>query len=169
MDIKEAILSRRSIRKFTDEIIEEDKIQILLEAACAAPSACNRKPYEIYVITEEQTLTKLNKCGRFTNMPSKLKIVVCGNLDKALRREFADYWIQDASAVTENILLMANGIGLGACWCGIYLQERVMNNVKEILCLEDNIIPFSLINIGYPLEDKEAYQGYDEKIIHFIK
>lgn len=169
MDAKEMILSRRSIRKYTDEIVEDEKINLLLEAACSAPSACNRKPYEIFVIMEGERLLKLNKCGRFTNIPSKLKIVVCGNLKKALPRSFADYWIQDASAVTQNILLMANALGLGACWCGVYLQDSVVKNVKDILGLEEDIIPFSLINIGYPNEEKKPHQGYDESIVHFIK
>lgn len=168
MDIKEFILSRRSIRKFKEFKVEKEKIDLLLEAACSAPSACNKKPYQLYIITDETKLGLLNKCGRFTNISSPLKIVVCGDMKKALPKSMADYWIQDASAVVENILLMANGIGLGTCWCGVYLQERVMTNVKEILNLEDDLIPFALINIGYPDEIKEPHAGYDKSIIHYL-
>ena len=102
MDTKTAILTRRSIRKFTEEKVSDELIEQILEAGCSAPSACNRKPYEIYVITNEEKLEQLNKSGRFTNMPSQVKIVVCGDLDKALPKDFAEYWIQDASAVIHN-------------------------------------------------------------------
>lgn len=168
MNIKDLILSRRSIRKFKDKKVEEEKIELLLEAACSAPSACNKKPYEIYVVTDEEKLDLLSKSGRYTKMHSPLKVVICGDLKKALPQSMADYWIQDASAVVENILLMANGIGLGACWCGVYLQNRVMDNIKGILNLEDNLVPFALINIGYPDEIKNSHSGYDESIIHYI-
>ena len=133
MDIKELILSRRSIRKFQNKKVEKEKLDLLLEAACSAPSACNRKPYQIYVITDEEKLELLTNSGRYTKMTSPLKIVVCGDMKKTLPRSMAEYWIQDASAVVENILLMANGIGLGACWCGVYPQDRVMENVKYII------------------------------------
>ena len=168
MDIKELILSRRSIRKFQDKKVEKEKLDLLLEAACSAPSACNRKPYQIYVITDEEKLELLTNSGRYTKMTSPLKIVVCGDMKKTLPRSMAEYWIQDASAVVENILLMANGIGLGACWCGVYPQERVMENVKDILSLEEDLIPFALINVGYPDETKNPYNGYDESIIHSL-
>ena len=168
MDIKELILSRRSIRKFQDKKVEKEKLDLLLEAACSAPSACNRKPYQIYVITDEEKLELLTNSGRYTKMTSPLKIVVCGDMKKTLPRSMAEYWIQDASAVVENILLMANGIGLGACWCGVYPQDRVMENVKDILSLEEDLIPFALINIGYPDETKNPYTGYDESIIHYL-
>ena len=168
MDIKELILSRRSIRKFQDKKVEKEKLDLLLEAACSAPSACNRKPYQIYVITDEEKLELLTNSGRYTKMTSPLKIVVCGDMKKTLPRSMAEYWIQDASSVVENILLMANGIGLGACWCGVYPQDRVMENVKDILSLEEDLIPFALINIGYPDETKNPYTGYDESIIHYL-
>ena len=103
MDVKDLILSRRSIRKYKEDLVETEKINLLLEAACSAPSACNKKPYEIYVITDNNKLELLNKSGRFTRIPSPLKIVVCGNMEKVLPREFGNYWIQDASAVTQNI------------------------------------------------------------------
>ena len=163
------ILARRSIRKFKDAVVSDELIEKILEAGCSAPSACNRKPYEIFVITNEEKLEQLNKCGRFTNMPSNVKIVVCGNLNKSLPKDMASYWIQDASAVTTNMLLMINELGLGACWCGILPQQKVMDNVKEILSLEDHLIPFSLINLGYPDEHKEAHKGYDKDKIKFIR
>lgn len=169
MDAKEAILSRRSIRKFKSDKVSDELIYQLLEAGYNAPSACNKKPYKILVISNEDLLYKLDKSGRFTNMHSPLCIVVCGDMKKTLPLGMGDYWIQDASAVTENILIMANALGLGTCWCGVYVQDRVVENVKEILGLEDRYVPFSLIHVGYPDEEKKANSGYDEKKVEFYK
>ena len=169
MEITEAILSRRSIRKYTDQAISNELIEQIVEAGCSAPSACNKKPYEIYVVTNEEKLVKLNKSGRFTNMPSKLKIVVCGNKKKALPFGMGEYWIQDASAVTQNMLIMINALGLGACWCGCHPQKDVVKNIQEILELDEHIIPLALLNIGYPNEEKEPHSGYDLNKVHYIK
>lgn len=162
------ILERRSIRKYTSERVSREDIEKIVEAAYSAPSACNKKPFKIYVITNEEVLNKLDKSGRFTNMHSPLIIVVCGDMKKALPRHLKEYWIQDASAVTQNILLAATSLGLGSCWCGVYLQEDVMKNVSEILNLDEDTIPFSLIHIGHPNEEKQANSGYDKEMVEFI-
>ena len=169
MDTKNAILSRRSIRKFTDEAVSEELLNQIVEAGCSAPSACNKKPYEIYVITNEEMLEKLNKSSRFSNMPSKIKIVVCGNLKKALPFGLGEYWIQDASAVVENMLIMINDLGLGACWCGLYPQNKPTEYVRDVLELDEKIVPMALINLGWPKENKEPHKGIDEKRVHFIR
>ena len=162
------ILKRRSVRKFADTYVEKAVIDQLLEAACAAPSACNRKPVDFYVISGEEKLEELSKCGRFTRMKSPLMIIVVGNLGRALPLKMAEYWIQDAAAASENILLAATSLGLGSCWCGIYPQERFMAKVKEALCLSDKQIPFSMIKLGYPAEFPEPHEGIDKKRIHFV-
>lgn len=162
------ILERRSIRKYTNERVSREEIEKLIEAAYSAPSACNKKPFKIYVITNEEVLNKLDKSGRYTNMHSPLIIVVCGDMKKALPRYLKEYWIQDASAVSQNILLASTSLGLGSCWCGVYLQEDVMKNVSEILNLDEDTIPFSLIHIGHPNEEKQANSGYDKEMVEFI-
>ena len=169
MDTYTAILSRRSIRKFKQEKVSDELIDKLLEAGYNAPSACNRKPFIMYVIENQEKLELLNKSGRFTNMPSPLIILVCGDLNKALPKGFKDYWIQDCSAVTQNILIMAQALGLGTCWNGVHPQELVVKKIKEILNLEENIIPLSLIHIGYPDEIKEMNKGYKKDSVIIIK
>ena len=169
MDTYTAILSRRSIRKFKQDKISDEIIDKLLEAGYNAPSACNRKPFIIYVIKNEEKLELLNKSGRFTNMPSPLIILVCGDLNKALPKSFKDYWIQDASAVTENILIMAQALGLGTCWNGVHPQELVVEKVRNILNLEPNIIPLSLIHIGYPDEYKEPNKYYNKDSVIIVE
>ena len=162
------ILKRRSVRKFTDTYVEKADIDSILEAACAAPSACNRKPVDFYVITDPERLEELSKCGRFTRMKSPLMIIVVGNLGRALPLKMAEYWIQDAAAASENILLQATALGLGSCWCGIYPQERFVQKVRENLGLTGKQIPFSMIKIGHPDEFPKAHEGIDEKRVHFV-
>ena len=127
------ILKRRSVRKFEDTPVEREVIDKLLEAGCAAPSAVNRKPVDFYVITGEDRLDELSKCGRFTRMKSPLMIIVVGNLTRALPLGMAEYWIQDAAAATENILIQATALGLGSCWCGIHPQKGFVEKVRENL------------------------------------
>ena len=102
--MEDIILKRRSVRRFKDAAVERELIDRILEAACAAPSACNRRPVDFYVITAEEKLDELSKCGRFTRMKSPLMIIVVGNLSRALPLGMAEYWIQDAAAASENIL-----------------------------------------------------------------
>ena len=168
MNTKEAILSRRSVRKFLDTKIPSEMIEALLEAGYNAPSACNRKPIDFFVITSPEKLEKINGCGRFTNMPSPLVIVVAGNLKRALPRSYCEYWIQDAAAVCQNILLMATELGLGACWNGAYPQKEVAKAVSEILGTDESIVPLGIIRIGYPAEERESHSGYDKSVVKFI-
>lgn len=169
MELKEALLKRRSVRKFTDEAVSESQIEELLHAAMSGPSACNRCPWEFFVITQQEKLEELRSASRFTKMNAPLAIVVCGNLSRALPVQMSAYWIQDCSAATENILLRATDLGLGAVWCGIHPQKRAEKRVQQILDLKDKWIPLNIIWIGHPAEDPDARDQYDEKRIHFIK
>lgn len=169
MELKEALLKRRSIRKFTEQSVSEEMIDELLHAAMSGPSACNKKPWEFYVITNKDKLEELKKASKFTKITSPLAIVVCGNLSKALPLHFADYWIQDCSAATENILLRVTDLGLGAVWCGIYPQKKAEDRVKEILGIPKKEIPLNVIFIGHPAENPAARDQFDEKNIHYIK
>ena len=163
------ILERRSVRKFKERAIPREVIEKLLEAADAAPSACNRRPVEFFAVTNEKKLDELSKASRFSRFKAPLIIVVVGNLGRALPLGLADYWIHDAGAASQNILIQAQAMGLGSCWCGAHPQKRVMEKVSEALGLSDKQIPFALIKIGYPDECHEAHSGYDEKRVHFIE
>ena len=169
MELKEVLLKRRSVRKFTDEPVSDEMINELLHAAMSGPSACNKRPWEFYVITNEQKLNELKSASRFTPYAAKLAIVVCGNLSHALPLKMAEYWIQDCSAATENILLRATDLGLGTVWCGIHPQKKAEERVQKILEIPNKQIPLNIIFIGHPAEEPEARDQYDEKRIHYIK
>ena len=169
MEILDTMLKRRSIRKFTEEPVSEEDISVLLHAAMSGPSACNRKPWEFYVVTDEDVLEKLRKAARYSNIKAPLAIVVCGNLSKSLPMQLSPFWIQDCSAATENILLEAVELGLGSVWCGVHPMKRAETKVREILSLPEKLIPLNIIHIGHPNESHEPRDQYNEKAIHFIK
>ena len=168
MELKEVLLKRRSIRKFTNGPVSDEMINELLHAAMSGPSACNKRPWEFYVITNEQKLNELKSASRFTKYTAKLAIVVCGNLSHALPLKMAEYWIQDCSAATENILLRATDLGLGTVWCGIYPQKKAEERVQKILEIPNKQIPLNIIFIGHPAEEPEARDQYDEKRVHYV-
>ncbi len=169
MELKDAILKRRSIRKFNDIEVTDEEIKELLVAAMAAPSAVNRRPWEFYVVKTKEKIEELRKNGApFGKMNAPLAIVVCGNKHRFLPLKLSTYWVQDCSAATENILLRAVDLGLSACWCGVYPNEKAVKNTRKVLDAKDNIIPLNVIWIGHGLEEKEARSQFDEKNIHFL-
>lgn len=168
MDLKDVLLKRRSVRKFTEQDVSEELIDELLHAAMSGPSACNKKPWEFYVITNKDKLKELKGASMFTRFNAPLAIVVCGNLSRALPMKLSSYWIQDCSAATENILLRATDLGLGAVWCGIHPQDKAEEKVRNYLELPEKHIPLNIIFIGYPDENPEPRSQYDEKRVHYI-
>jgi len=154
------ILARTSIRSYQDRPVEQDKIEKLLRAGMAAPSAVDKRPWHFIVVTDRQVLDGLAQANPNAGMAARapLAIVVCGDKTKALTR-VPDYWVQDASAATENILLAAHGMGLGAVWTGTYPVTDRVEKVTAVLNLPEHIVPFCTIVIGYP----EKYQAPKDK------
>jgi nitroreductase/flavin reductase (DIM6/NTAB) family NADH-FMN oxidoreductase RutF len=154
------ILARTSIRSYQDRPVEQDKIEKLLRAGMAAPSAVDKRPWHFVVVTDKQVLEGLAQANPNAGMAARapLAIVVCGDKTKALTR-VPDYWIQDSSAATENILIAAQGMGLGAVWTGTYPVTERVEKVAAVLNLPEHIIPFCTIVIGYP----ERYQAPKDK------
>ena len=169
MELKDALLKRRSIRKFKADKISDEIIEELLIAAMSGPSACNRRPWEFYVVTNEEKLNELKTASHFSKFNAPLAIVVCGNLSKSLPFGYSSYWIQDCSAATENILLRATDLGLGAVWCGGHPQKSVEEKLHKILDIPSKEIPLNIIFIGYPAEKHEERTQYDENKIHYVK
>ena len=169
MELKEVLLKRRSVRKFTEEPVSEEMIEELLHAAMSGPSACNRKPWEFYVVTNKEKLEELKGASKFTKMSSPLTIVICGNLMRALPMQLASYWIQDCSAAIENILLRVTDLGLGAVWCGLHPQKGAEERVREMLDIPKTQVPLGLVIIGHPAEEPEARDQYEEARVHYIK
>lgn len=168
MDVQEAMLKRRSIRKYKPDSVDQAIIDELLHSAMSGPSACNKMPWEFYVVTKSDVLAKLYTATRFTKISAPLAIVVCGNLTRALPLHLASFWIQDCSAATENILLRATSLGLGSLWCGVHPQKRAEDKVRKILGLSKTMVPLNIIYLGYPLKEEEERDQYNEKRVHYI-
>ena len=155
--IIENIMTRTSIRQFTDQTIPADTIETLLRAGMAAPTAVNKQPWHFVVITDREKLNALAVANPNAGMAQKapLSIVVCGDMKKTLEGPARAFWVQDCSAATENILLAAHGLGLGAVWTGLYPNEDRAKAVSELLKLPETIIPLCAIVIGHPAEQPE--------------
>ncbi len=147
-----SIMTRTSIRQYTNQPVSKADIESLLRAGMAAPTAVNRQPWHFVAVTDKAKLKELaGSRGRMLEQCA-LAIVVCGNMDKAMQGKGQAYWIQDCSAATENILLAAHALGLGAVWTGVYPMDDRMAYVSKSVKLPENIIPLCVIAIGHPAE-----------------
>ena len=157
------IFARRSIREYTAEVISEKDIKTMLEAAMAAPSASNRKPWHFIAVTDRQILDSLARVHLYGKMLFKapLCVVVCGDTTIS-----AGSWVQDCSAATENILLAATALGLGAVWLGVYPREERIGPIRKLLNIPETVVPLNMISIGHPGEEKEPRTQYDEQRVH---
>lgn len=165
----ENIMTRTSIRDYQPRPVEDEKIEQMLRAAMAAPSAGNKQPWRFIVIKDKNTLQAISANFNTMKMAQKapLAIVVCGDLTATYDGEGTGYWIEDASAATENMLLAAHSLGLGAVWCGVYpLTERV-ELLKKMLNIPDDVIPLNVVPIGYPAESPEPKDKWNPDDIHY--
>jgi|GEM_PF-112297 len=164
----DAILSRRSIRKYTGEHVPDQLVKELLQAAMSAPSAGNQQPWHFIVLRHRDTLTKITEFHPYSQMlkEASVAIVVCG--DESLEKH-PGYWVQDCSAATENILIAAQEKGLGAVWLGVYPREDRVTALRKLLGIPEAVTPLSIVSIGYPAEKKEPANRYNEQRIHYDK
>ena len=146
------IMTRTSIRKYTDQPVSKTDIETLLRAGMAAPTAVNRQPWHFVAVTDKAKLKELSGGRGGMLEQCALAIVVCGNMEKTMKGKGQEFWIQDCSAATENILLAANALGLGAVWTGGYPMEERVASISKALKLPETIIPLCTIVIGYPAE-----------------
>lgn len=165
MDAIEAILTRRSIRKYIKKPISEKDIEDLLESAMSAPSAGNEQPWHFIVISDPKILKEIPSFHNHAQMLNEASVAILVCNDKSLEKH-GEMWIQDCSAATENMLIAVNAKGLGAVWLGIYPREERINGMRKLLSIPDHIIPFSLISIGYPGEQKPSANRYDVSRVH---
>jgi len=168
MDLWEAILTRRSIRKFTSQLVSHDLIEKILRAGMQAPSARNKQPWHFIVIQNREMLDKISVVHPYAYMlkEAPLGIVICGDSNIEITIE---YIVQDCSAATQNMLLAAHNFGLGAVWLGIYPREPRIKALRKLLSIPENIIPVSMIAVGYPAEKKEPENRFNPERVHYEK
>lgn len=163
------IATRTSIRDYEARPVEKEKIEKMLRTAMAAPTAMNKQPWHFVVVDQRNVLDALAGANPYAKMLKKapLAIVVCGNTDKMIEGGGRDFWIQDASAATENLLLAAHAMGLGAVWTGAYPSEERCISISKVLSLSDNLIPLNMIVVGYPAEHPQPKQKFKEENVSY--
>ena len=165
------IMTRTSIRQYQDRPVEQEKVEQLLRAAMAAPTAVNKQPWHFYVLNTKEAINRLadaSQRGSDMVRSAALVIVVCGDMDKALEGKAREYWIQDTSAATENLLLAAHALGLGAVWTGVYPMKERVEMTTKVLNLPENLVPLCTILIGYPAESPTPKDKWKPENVTYV-
>jgi nitroreductase len=160
------VLSRRSIRKYTGEPVDDATVERLLRAAMAAPSAGNQQPWQFVVIRDRATLTAITDVHPYSKMlpDAPLAVVVCGDAGAC---KWPQMWEQDCAAATENLLIEAELLGLGAVWLGVHPLEERVAGIRRLLCVPDSVVPFAVVPVGHSAESKPPSDRYDEARVHY--
>lgn len=161
--VLENIHARKSVRSYTEAPVEEEKVDKLVRAGMAAPSGRDSRPWEIVVVNQRAVLDAMAEGLPYAKMLTEapMAIVVCGSPEKS------SYWYVDCSAVTQNILLAAEAMGLGAVWTAAYPYEERIAVVSEALALPENIVPLNVIPVGYPKGEHAPKDKYDAAKVHY--
>lgn len=165
----ENLMTRVSVREFTGEKISAEQIDTLLRAAMAAPSALNKQPWAFVVVTDEKIIAQLGEAlpsSRCSNHPA-CAFIPCGDLSKTIEGDLAAFWINDVSAATENLLLAAHAMGLGAVWTGLHPDMNRVTMVQQLLGLPEHIIPLCVVPVGVPAEQPAVKDKYKPENIHY--
>lgn len=160
--VLENIAERKSVRKFLNKEVEEEKITAMIKAGMAAPSGMDRRPWEFVVVTDRAALDSMAAGLPYAKMLTQapLAIVVCGN------PTLSSYWYLDCSAATQNILLAAEALNLGAVWTAAYPYDDRSNVVRKYTAMPEDIIPLCVIPIGYPDGPQKAKDKHDDTKVH---
>lgn len=176
----EVIKARTSIRSFTGEKLTEDQIHTLLDAAMAAPTDANIQPWRFIVITDDEIKAGLYQGEKHKHMVTTAGavIVVCGETTRMVKpRDAAEdaepverpnkYWFEDCSAATENLLLAATALDLGAVWLSCYPSERIVERIRAYLGIPADITPLAIVPVGYPAETPSPKDKWNPDNIHY--
>lgn len=162
------ILGRRSIRVYSPGEVSEAELLQLLQAAMAAPSAMTRDPWRLVVVRNQASLARMAAAlpGGKMLATAALALVVCGDLEAALEGQLS-YLLQDCSACTQNLLLAAHALGLGACWVGIHPDEQAIRRLVPVLGLPARLVPVAAVSLGRPGESLEGRTRYKAEYVRY--
>ena len=170
-DFWSVVKNRTSVRQWQDKPVAKADIEDILRAGMAAPTAVDRRPWRFLVITDAAKRNKLagkvERGAMFRDAP--VLIVVCGDMDAALEGEGREFWVQDCSAATENMLLAITAKGLGGVWTGAYPIKKRTAELQAALGLPKNIIPLDVVLLGYPKHTPTPKDKWDPENIHWEK
>jgi nitroreductase len=160
------IRSRRSIRKYTGEEVTDEQVTELLKAAMSAPSAGNQQPWRFVVIRSQAQRELIPTFHPHALMAPSASVViaVCGDMSML---RLPERWVQDCSAATQNLLLAAHDMGLGAVWLGVYPTEERVEGVRRLLDLPEHIMPLAMVAVGHPAEHPPAADRFETGYVHY--
>ena len=164
------ILQRKSVRAYTDRAVSHEQLDTLIRAAMAAPTGRDMRPWHFIVLEGRQQLSPLAKQLPYAKMLAEAQaaVVVCGDMSVTDKEgNPSRNWTFDCSAATENLLLQAEAMGLGAVWTGVYPYDERIEAVKQALHLPDHLIPLNVIPIGYPKGDPQPKDKYDPAKVEY--
>lgn len=163
------IMNRKSVRAYKDEPISKEKLELIVKAGMAAPTAVDKRPWEFIVITDKAMLKKLSDVLPYAKMTEKAAaaIIVAGDLDRQNGGRESDYWVMDCSAATENILLAVESLGLGAVWTAVYPNKDRLDPVRKLLKIPSTIVPLNVIPIGVPTGAEKPKDKWNPKQLHW--
>lgn len=164
METIKAIMTRRSIRTWTDEPVTAQEREILMKAAMNAPSAADARPWQFVTMDEPSVIKRFTEMGGTEMLAeSTFMVLVCGNAGKEI---YPGFWPQDCSCAAQNIQLAAHDIGIGCVWIAIYPLEDRVGLCRRILDIPESITPFALLALGVPNEVVPPEERYDEALLH---
>ena len=165
METLKAIMTRRSVRSYSGKKVTRTQVKKLLEAAMNAPSACNQQAWQFVVITDRKMMLGITKIHPYAQMlkTAACAIVVCGDPQAEVCQ---GYWIQDCAAATQNILLAAHSLGLGAVWLGVHPREQRVRDVRKLLGIPTKVVPLCIVSVGYPAKKVKPARRYSQRKVH---
>jgi nitroreductase len=166
MEFDEVVYTRRSIRAYSEQEVEEAAVERVLRSAMAAPSAGNQQPWQFIVIRDREKREAIPAIHPYARMvlQAPVAILVCGDPDG---KKYPQYWQQDCSAATQNLLLAARDQGLGTVWCGVYPDQARIDGFRKLLAIPSHILPFALVPLGWPGIIFQAVERFNPAVIHY--
>ncbi len=161
------IFDRRSVRAYQDRPVDKKVLIRLCEAGMMAPSARNTQPWQFLVIEDPERRKAVSRMSSFSGFAAQAPALIVVLLDRTKVNESHTKWAQDLSAATENILLESLNHSLGGCWLGLYPDEERIQTIRELLEIPDRYLPFSILTVGYPADEKGGPAHIDHTKIHF--
>jgi nitroreductase len=163
------IFNRKSVRHYTGKKVSKEDLQMLVRAGMAAPTAMDKRPWVFIVVTDQSLLDRLADGLPYAKMlpQAKAAIVVCGDANQGISGRENILWVHDCSAASENILLAAEAMGLGAVWTGVYPLIERLGHVQKVLEIPSNVYPLSVIAVGYPVGDEKAKDKFEPSKIYW--
>ncbi|MEI7596690.1 MAG: nitroreductase family protein [Bacteroidota bacterium] len=168
MNTIDAIYSRRSVRKYKPDVLSPEILDKLIRTSMQAPTAGNQRTWHYLIIENTDLILQLPVVHPYAQMvrEAPLIVLICGDINL---EKHVGYWDQDCAAATMCMCLAAHEMGIGSCWLGVHPTQDRIEGVKDIFKLPANIIPYSVVVLGYPDEELEVVDRFLPERIHYGK